>query len=160
MIALVRRANVVVQIRHVGSLNNELVSHGRYKVRLIAAIAALYLFILGVPSTLAHHGNSAYDEKNPITLKGTVTEFDFVNPHSQIYLDVKDDKGNMVHWAIESQSPGIMVKNDWTRHTLKPGDEITITLIPARNGSPVGFSGASIGKVVLPDGKTMTMQKR
>ena len=53
-----------------------------------------------------------------------------------------------------------MVKNDWTRHTLKPGDEITITLIPARNGSPVGFSGASIGKVVLPDGKTMTMQKR
>jgi hypothetical protein len=132
----------------------------RCEVRLTAAISAFCLLTLGVPVVLAHHGNSAYDEKDPITLKGTVTEFDFVNPHSQIYLDVKDDKGNVVHWAIESQSPGIMVKNDWTRHTLKPGDEITITLIPAKNGSPVGFSGASIGKVVLPDGKTMTMQKR
>lgn len=129
-------------------------------MRLMAAVATFYLLMLGSPALLAHHGNSAYDEKNPITLRGTVTEFDFVNPHTQIYLDVKDDKGNVVHWAIESQSPGIMIKNDWTRHTLKPGDEITITLIPAKNGAPVGFSGTTIGKVVLPDGKTMTMQKR
>lgn len=129
-------------------------------MRLVAAVATFYLLMLGSPALLAHHGNSAYDEKNPITLKGTVTEFDFVNPHTQIYLDVKDANGNVVHWAIESQSPGIMIKNDWTRHTLKPGDEITITLIPAKNGAPVGFSGTTIGKVVLPDGKTMTMQKR
>lgn len=129
-------------------------------MRLIVAITICYLLLPGVPALIAHHGNSAYDEKNPITIKGTVTEFDFVNPHTQIFLDVKDDKGNVVHWAIESQSPGIMIKNDWTRHTLKPGDEITITLIPARNGSPVGFSGASIGKVVFADGKVMTMQKR
>lgn len=151
---------IVIEIRQVDRLNAEAVSNRRCEVRLIAAIAVVFLFMPAAPAVLAHHGNSAYDEKNPITLKGTVTEFDFVNPHSQIYLDVKDDKGDIVHWAIESQSPGIMVKNDWTRHTLKPGDEITITLIPARNGSPVGFSGASIGKVILPDGKVMSMQKR
>ena len=77
-IALVRCTNLVIEIRHVGSPNAESVSNGRCTVRLIAAIAAFYLLMPGTPAALAHHGNSAYDEKNPITLKGTVTEFDFV----------------------------------------------------------------------------------
>lgn len=124
------------------------------------AIILLFLGCVVIPGASAHHGNSAYDETRPITLKGTVTEFVFANPHSQIYLDVKDDKGSVVNWAIESQSPGILVKNDWTRHSLKPGDEVTITLIPAKNGSPVGFSGAAFGRVVFSDGRVLMMQKR
>jgi hypothetical protein len=129
--------------------------------RKLAISFGLVVALLAVSdSMIAHHGNSAYDEKNPITLKGTVTEFVWANPHSQIYLDVTDDKGNVIHWAIESQSPSVLTKNGWTRHSLNPGDHITITLIPAKNGAPVGFSGTTQGKVVLPDGRVLTMQER
>ncbi len=89
---------------------------------------------------LAHHGNSAYDEEHWITISGTVTEFVWANPHCQIFLDVKDDKGQVVNWAIESQSPGILRRNNWVRTSVKPGDQISVTLAPAKNGAPVGFS--------------------
>ena len=108
----------------------------------------------------AHHGNSAYDEEHWITISGTVTEFVWANPHCQIFLDVKDDKGAMVNWAIESQSPGIMKRNNWTRTTLKAGDQITVTLAPAKNGAPVGFSGNKDGKVVFSDGHVLKMDMR
>ncbi len=121
-------------------------------------LAAGLLMMSG--SAFAHHGNSAYDGKNPITLKGTVVEFDFVNPHCQIYLDVTDDKGNVVHWGIESQSPGILVKNGWNRHSLKAGDVITITLVAAKNGAPIGFSGTNFGKIVFADGHELRMNER
>jgi hypothetical protein len=130
------------------------------KRKLVTSFGLVVALLALSDSMIAHHGNSAYDEKNPITLKGTVTEFIWANPHSQIYLDVTDDKGNVVHWAIESQSPGVLSKNGWTRHSLNPGDHITITLIPAKNGAPVGFSGTTQGKVVLPDGRVLTMQQR
>ena len=84
-------------------------------MRLMAAVATFYLLMLGTPALLAHHGNSAYDEEHWISLSGTVTEFIWANPHCQIFLDVKDDKGAVVNWAIESQSPGILRRNNWTR---------------------------------------------
>lgn len=127
-----------------------------FLISFVSIAAAL----IGPQSTLAHHGNSAYDEKNPITLKGTVTDFVWANPHAQIYLDVNDDKGSVVHWSIESQGPAVLTRNGWTRRSLNPGDHITITLIPAKNGAPVGFSGTTQGKVVLPDGRVLTMQQR
>jgi hypothetical protein len=130
------------------------------KRKLVTFFGLIATLLTPSGSMLAHHGNSAYDEKNPITLKGTVTEFVWANPHSQIYLDVNDDKGSVVHWAIESQSPGVLTRNGWTRHSLNPGDHITITLIPAKNGAPVGFSGTTQGKIVLPDGRVLTMQQR
>ncbi|HYR84226.1 MAG TPA: DUF6152 family protein [Terriglobia bacterium] len=108
---------------------------------------------------LAHHGNSAYDEKSPISITGTVTEFVWSNPHCQIYLDV-NDKGKVAHWSLESQSPGILRRAGWTRNTLRPGEKITITLAPAKNGEPVGFSGAATGKVVFADGRVMTMREQ
>jgi Family of unknown function (DUF6152) len=108
----------------------------------------------------AHHGNSAYDEEHWITLSGTVTEFIWANPHCQIFLDVKDDKGAVANWAIESQSPGILRRNNWTRNSVKVGDQISITLAPAKNGAPVGFSGNKDGKVVLPDGRVLKMDIR
>lgn len=108
----------------------------------------------------AHHGNSAYDEEHWITLSGTVTQFVWANPHCQIFLDVKDDKGAVVNWAIESQSPGIMRRNNWARTSVKPGDQITITLAPAKNGAPVGFSGNKDGKVVFSDGHVLKMDIR
>jgi Family of unknown function (DUF6152) len=114
--------------------------------------AAVALLMLPRPM-LAHHGNSAYDLANPITLKGTVTEFAWSNPHVQIYFDVKDDKGKIVHWASETVSPGILVRAGWTRNELKPGDHITITVGPSKSGAPVGF----VLKIVLANGKELKM---
>ena len=111
----------------------------------------------------AHHGApSLYDVLHPITIKGTVTEFVFANPHSQIYLDVKSDKGEVVQWSIETNGPGQLRRAGWTRETLKPGDTIAVTLIPAKNGAPVGFSGWALGggKIVLANGQTITTQEK
>jgi len=121
------------------------------------AVAASF-FVVCSP-ILAHHGNSAYNEKSPITITGTVTEFVWSNPHSQIYLDAID-KGKVVHWSIETQSPGILRRAGWTRTTLKPGEKITITLAAAINGEPVGFSGAAYGKIMFADGRVMTMREQ
>ena len=109
---------------------------------------------------LAHHGNSAYDEEHWITISGTVTEFVWSNPHCEIFMDVKDDKGAVVNWAIESQSPGILRRNNWTRTSVKPGDQITVNFAPAKNGAPVGFTGNKNGKVVFPDGHILKMDIR
>ena len=108
----------------------------------------------------AHHGNSAYDEEHWITISGTVTEFVWSNPHCEIFMDVKDDKGAVINWAIESQSPGILRRNNWTRTSVKPGDQITVNFAPAKNGAPVGFTGNKNGKVVFPDGHVLKMDIR
>ena len=102
-------------------------------------------------ATSAHHGNSAYDETKPITLKGVVTEFDWVNPHAQIYFDVRDQKGRVAHWGCEALSPGRLIRAGWTKDSVKPGDQITITLVAAKTGAPVGF----LQKLVFADGRQL-----
>jgi hypothetical protein len=119
----------------------------RNAVRSVA-LATLLLMVCG--PTFAHHGtNAEYDGNHPITLKGTVTEFAFVNPHVQIYFDTKDDKGNAVHWGCEGPSPGRLLRMGWTRNDVKPGDQITITLDPAKSGARVG----ALRKLVTAEGK-------
>jgi len=130
------------------------------KSKLVALLGLLCAVLATCAPALAHHGNVAYDETRPITLTGKATEFVWSNPHCQIYLDVKDAKGKIVSWSVESQSPGILRRNGWTRDSIKPGDQITVTLIPARNGAPVGFSGENLGKVVLADGSVLRMNIR
>ena len=125
--------------------------------RAVFVVASLLL--VGATAS-AHHGNTAYDEEHWITISGTVTEFVWSNPHCQIFMDVKDDKGNVVNWAVESQSPGILKRNSWDRTSIKPGDQITVTLTPAKNGAPVGFSGNKSGKVVFADGHVLKMDVR
>jgi len=128
------------------------------KVVMLLVLAGGILVFGG--AAWAHHGNVAYDEVHPITISGRVTEFVWSNPHCQIYLDVTDAKGKIVSWSVESQSPGILRRNGWTRTIIKPGDQITVTLAPAHNGAPVGFSGEELGKVVLSDGRVLKMNVR
>ena len=130
------------------------------KSRLVTS-SAIFVALLAVCVSLqAHHGNTAYDYQHPTTITGNVTEFVWSNPHCQIYLDVKDEKGNLVSWSVESQSPGILRRNGWTRDSIKPGDHIAVTLIPAKSGAPVGFSGEKLGKVVFDDGHVLKMDMR
>ena len=127
----------------------------------LAGLIVLMVSLAAVPVPVsAHHGNSAYDEEHQIDVSGTVTEFVWSNPHCQVYMDVKDSQGKTVNWSVETQSPGILRRNSWTKTTLKPGDQITITLAPAKNGAPVGFSGNKLGKVVFSDGRVLKMDVR
>jgi hypothetical protein len=130
------------------------------KPKLVVSCAVVVTLLAVCASMLAHHGNVAYDEQHPITIAGNVTEFVWSNPHCQIYLDVKNDKGDVVAWSVESQSPGILKRNGWTRDSIKPGDHITITLVPAKSGAPVGFSGEKTGKIVFDDGHILKMDQR
>jgi hypothetical protein len=130
------------------------------KPRLVMSSASLVMLLVACALALAHHGNTAYDYTHPTTITGNVTEFVWSNPHCQIYLDVKDAKGNAVSWSVESQSPGILRRNGWSRDSIKPGDHIAVTLIPAKSGAPVGFSGEKLGKVVFDDGHVLKMDVR
>ena len=111
----------------------------------------LCFLALSVP-LFAHHGAAAYDTDKKITLKATVTQWFWANPHCFLKFDAKDEKGNLVHWATETSNPSDMVNLGWSKDTFKPGDEITVTFTPVKNGNPVG----RVDSVVLPNGQTLS----
>ena len=100
----------------------------------------------------AHHGGAAYDNEKTVSLKGTIANFEWTSPHSQIHLDVTDDKGNVVHWNFECQPPSILIHAGWTKTSLKPGDQVTVVGRPVRNGAPIGIAS----KVILANGQELT----
>lgn len=107
-------------------------------------------------AAMAHHGTFvSYDSDHPVTMKATVVEFHFTNPHVQLYFDVKDDSGNVTHWSAEGPDPAVLVAVGWgkkkTSAALSPGADITITVAPARNGKPVG----TMSNVVLAGGDSV-----
>jgi hypothetical protein len=116
----------------------------------------LSAWLLLATGAVAHHGTFvSYDADHPVTMKATVTEFHFTNPHIQLYFDVKDASGNVVHWSAEGPDPAVLVAAGWGRKktisALSPGAEVTITLGPARNGKPVG----TMSNVVLANGDSV-----
>jgi hypothetical protein len=121
------------------------------KLRLAIALMAVIGPLAGSIPMLAHHGTAAYDQQKKLTFKGTVTSFEWTNPHCQIHLDVTDDKGAVVHWNFEAQPPNILVHGGWTKNSLKPGDQVTIVGSPTKNGAPIGI----IQKVILSDGQEL-----
>ena len=90
---------------------------------------------------LAHHGAGVFEPEEKVTVEGTVTDFQFVNPHVLVYLTVKGDNGKDVQWGGELTSPNRLARDDravkWHKEILKPGDRITVTGHPARNGAPM-----------------------
>jgi Family of unknown function (DUF6152) len=124
------------------------------KLQMVLVLAASFLAAQGM--LFAHHGNAAYDEKAPLTIKGAVTDFLWVNPHVQVFVDVKNDQGEIVHWGCETVSPSKLFRSGWTRDSLKAGDQITITVYPAKSHAPVGL----IRKVVLANGKELGTEEQ
>src|SRR5712691_657100 len=99
---------------------------------------------------LAHHAEAgSYDNNLRVTVKAVVTDIVWVNPHAQIYIDFKNDKGETEHWGIEMLSPGNLVRIGWHKDTFKPGDEILVTMTPAKGDRPFG----SCGQIVSSDAK-------
>lgn len=103
------------------------------------SILAVALLTTCIP-LLAHHGTSNYaTTAQGIMLSGTVTEFVWANPHVYVLFDVKDDKGDVVHWAGEMNSPSVLKAAGWSKTTLKAGDRIDLTVRPNKAGTPVGL---------------------
>lgn len=117
----------------------------------VAASAVMVAFgVLGVcgSAAWAHHGSSAYAEQLTILKDATVTTFQWANPHTIVMFDVKDDKGQTVHWAAEAGSPSALSLIGWSKSAIQPGDTITVYVFRAKSGSPVG----RLNKIVMADG--------
>jgi hypothetical protein len=112
--------------------------------RLRSARAHLTVFALLVAGIMtarvsAHHGTSvSYDDSKNVTLTGKVTEFWWRNPHSALFVDVADDKGEMTNWSVEMGSPATLMRSGWSRGVFKAGDQVSIVVHPSRSGTTAG----------------------
>lgn len=116
-------------------------------------LTALLVSLLSISgSAFAHHGTANYDMTKVVTLKGTVTDFQFINPHTLIIFDVKNDQGVIEHWQAEATSPNHLVRAGWSKDIIKAGDQITISGFRAKNGSTV----MRFQKMVLANGQEIS----
>lgn len=121
----------------------------RHRLIAISAVA-VGLLIVSFP-LFAHHGAASFDTTKKVTVKGTVVEWFWANPHCFLRFNVKDENGQTVEWVVETQSGPNITPLGYTKQTFKPGDEVTVTLTPVRNGRPLG----RLLTVVLPSGKKL-----
>jgi len=126
------------------------------RMRMVALLAAGVLFPMLTAPVLAHHGNAAWST-NDITLKGTVVEYVWRNPHVLLAWTTKDDSGKEVQWTGEVGSPEFMMADDgWTKETFKPGDQIVLLVRPAKSGVP----NAVIDQIKKADGTVIMRDSR
>ena len=119
--------------------------------KMLLGVTVVLAGLLAAPSSLvAHHGAATFDIAAEMTLKGTVTEWLWFNPHCFLKFDVKDETGKVTNWAVESGNPTDMTKRGWSRASFKPGDEVSVTLQPSKSGQPVG----RIMAVTVSNGKS------
>jgi Family of unknown function (DUF6152) len=124
------------------------------KTWVLAALAmAIPLTLLTAPLS-AHHGSSVYDTKLT-TYKGTVTDFQFMNPHSEVWFDVAGSDGKVEKWTGEAPSLTTMSRLGWTKTIFKPGDQVTFTGNVAKSGAKI----MRLRKVVFPNGKEMMIDR-
>ena len=125
-------------------------------VLIVCAFTAVLAASAGPAS--AHHGTGiSYDLEAPlVTLKGTVTEWRWANPHVSLFLDVKDAEGKVVNWGIEHSNVNTLARQGYNRNTLKSGQEVTVVVHPSRAGAPIGLTV----KVILSDGKEILQRNQ
>jgi hypothetical protein len=117
----------------------------------VVATGLGFLLAQAVPMQAHHSFAAEYDAAKPVVLKGTVTKFEWTNPHARFYIDVKGDDGTVTNWNLELASPNVLGRQGWTRHSLTVGDTITVNGSKAKDGSNM----ANAAKVTLADGKTV-----
>jgi hypothetical protein len=108
--------------------------------------------LAAVPPLFAHHGLAAFDTTHTIKMEGTVTEFQWINPHAYIFADLKDENGKAANWKCEMGSLGMLTRfGGWTSTTVKAGDKVSVQGFRAKDGSAY----MSLGKIWLPDGRAL-----
>jgi Family of unknown function (DUF6152) len=122
------------------------------KTKLLISVALALGLLLSCVPTFAHHGTAAYDMSKPVVLKdAVVTKYAWINPHTLITFDHKDESGNVQHWTVEIGSPAAVSLVGWSRNSLKAGDVITIYVWQTKTGRPVG----RLNKIMLADGSVL-----
>jgi hypothetical protein len=123
------------------------------KISLRGTILALSFILAAIPAFAHHSFTSEFDINKPIVLKGTITKFDWVNPHAWLYVDVKGDDGKVVNWAVETGGPNALLRRGVRKSDFPTGVEVTIQGWRAKNGTPTA-NGKSI---TLADGRNFTL---
>lgn len=116
----------------------------------VLALAGFAVLSLSAPA-LAHHSFAMFDADKTVELEGTVKEFQWTNPHSWLQVLVADESGNEVEWSLEMGSPGALARSGWRPRTMNPGDRVTVSIHPLKDGS----SGGQFLTATLPDGTVM-----
>ena len=114
----------------------------------------LWVLLAGVvvsTPVFAHHGNASFDAGKRLELTGTVTEWDWANPHCWLKFDVKDESGKTVNWVVEATNSADLMERGWSRLLFKPGDPVTVSLEPVKSGAPVG----RVRSITLANGKVV-----
>jgi hypothetical protein len=122
---------------------------------VVAALAGALLACASAGEAFAHHSFAAeFDANQPVTLRGTITKMEWINPHSWLHIDVKNEDGTTTPWMIEGATPNTLLRRGFTREAVKVGTEITIMGYRAKNGA----HRANGRDLVLPDGSRLFMQ--
>ncbi len=119
--------------------------------RQLTALLASGALIATSGAVLAHHSFAMFDQENPVELDGVVREFKFTSPHTFIILVVRQEDGTAQTWSLEGGAPSALVRDGWSNKTLKPGDELKMTIEPLRSGAPGG--SWNVGKTKFKDGR-------
>jgi hypothetical protein len=122
------------------------------KLTLSIAVAGAGLVMMGLPAAAHHSFAAEYDSSKKVELTGVVTKFEWTNPHGHFYIDVTDPNGKVANWNLELASPNMMMRNGWTRHSLKEGDHVVVVATPAKDGT----NTASAVTITKSDGAKLT----
>ncbi len=120
-------------------------------MKVVSKLASAAAVALACSAATAHHSFAMFDLAKDVTVEARIKQVQFTNPHVWLQILVTDDKGVETEWSIESGAPGMMLRNGWKPSTLKPGDKVTLTMHPLRNGNP----GGSLVRVKVPDGRSL-----
>jgi hypothetical protein len=115
---------------------------------LAVVLGGVVLALFSTPAYV-HHSGAMFDLSKRVTVTGTIIDFHWTNPHSNFEVSVPNKDGTTSVWAVEMNSPNNLIRDGWTRLTIKPGDKVTVTVRPLRDGTP----GGQYVSIVLPDGK-------
>ena len=119
--------------------------------RRAGAVLVVVGLLLGAPSVWGHHGLAQFDMRHPVHMQGTVTDFQWINPHAYIHADLKDENGKVENWKLELGALGTLNRLGWSPNTVKRGDRVTVHGFRAKNGSPY----MCLAEIDLPNGQSM-----
>ena len=122
-------------------------------MKMTIGSVALFALLAGVVMpALAHHSFAMFDMSKSVTLEGTIKQFDWTNPHTFVWVNVVNGKGETQTWGIEGQSPNFLGRRGWSKNTVRPGDKVSVVISPLKDGR----TGGMFRSMTLPTGKLIT----